>query len=89
MIWRRRRYEMKKWYKVKKIKINKWNKLCLSADCIHIEPCNAVSVEMKWKTSMYVCMIYVLVYTPSRLRVLRVFQNQYKQLFQNHPVTPQ
>ena len=33
------------------------------------------------------CM-YVLVCTPSLLRVLRVFQNQYKQISQNHPETP-
>ena len=34
------------------------------------------------------CM-YVLAYTPSLLRVLRVFRNQYKQISQNHPETPQ
>ena len=34
----------------------------------------------------YVC---VLVYTPSLLRILRVFQNQYKQISQNHPENPQ
>ena len=33
------------------------------------------------------CM-YVLAYTPSLLRVLRVFQNQYKQISQNHLETP-
>ena len=32
--------------------------------------------------------MYVLVYTPSLLRVLWVFQNQYKQISQNHPETP-
>ena len=35
---------------------------------------------------MYVYMCG-LVYTPSVLRVLRVFQNQYKQISQNHPET--
>ena len=32
--------------------------------------------------------LYVLVYTPSLLRGLKVFQNQYKQISQNHPETP-
>ena len=31
----------------------------------------------------------ILVYTLSLLRVSRVFQNQYKQIFQNHPENPQ
>ena len=32
--------------------------------------------------------VYVLVYTFSLLRDLRVFQNQYKQISQNYPETP-
>ena len=48
-----------------------------------------ISAHVSGKFGMYVCM-YVLVYTSSLLRVLRVFQNQYKQTnLSKSPKNPQ
>ena len=48
-----------------------------------------ISIVINVKLYKVLCIyMYVLVYTPSLLRVLRVFQNQYKQISENHPETP-
>ena len=54
-----------------------------------IKPSRNIFSFMGFKAHDYMLCVYVLVYnTPSLLRVLRVFQNQYKQISQNHPETP-